>query len=170
MKHSFSKFAAVVFIVIISVISSCTNAPEKTELATTVSTFSIDSAKAAIAASNKLYGECFTTSDSTKFINCYTSDACIYVTNVPKMCGPQAITAFFNGAYKMGIRNLKLTTEEVTGSKEAVVETGAYELFADKGVSLDKGKYIVIWKEENGKWKMQRDIWNTDMPAPTQAK
>lgn len=170
MKHSFLKSATVFFIATITAITSCTNAPEKTEPAAAVSTFSIDSAKAAIAASNKLYGECFATSDSAKFISCYTSDACIYVTNAPKMCGPQAITAFFNGAYKMGIRNLKLTTEEVTGSKEAVVETGAYELFADKGISLDKGKFIVIWKEENGKWKMHRDIWNTDMPAPAPAK
>ena len=170
MKHSFLKFATVFFFATITVISSCTNAPEKTEAAAAVSTFSIDSAKAAITASNKLYGECFATRDSVKFISSYTSDACIYATNAPKMCGPQAITAFFNGAYKMGIRNLKLTTEEVTGSKEAVVETGAYELFADKGVSLDRGKYIVIWKEENGKWKMHRDIWNTDMPAPAPAK
>ncbi len=112
-----------------------------------------------------MYGEAFANGDSAKFVNSYTSDACIYVTNAPKMCGPQSITAFFNGAYSMGIRNLKLTTDEITGGTEGVVETGNYELFVDKGVSIDKGKYIVIWKEENGQWKMHRDIWNTDMPA-----
>jgi len=170
MKHSFLKFASVFFIALITVLSSCTNAPEKTETAAAASTFSLDSAKASIAASNKQYGECFATGDSVKFVNSYTSDACIYVTNAPKMCGPQAITAFFNGAYSMGIRSLKLTTEELSGSKEAVVETGTYELFVDKGVSIDKGKFIVIWKEENGQWKMHRDIWNTDSPAPPAKK
>jgi ketosteroid isomerase-like protein len=80
------------------------------------------------------------------------------------MCGPQAINAFFSGGYKMGIRNVKLTTTEVMGGKDAVVETGTYEILGDKA-SLDKGKFIVVWKEENGKWKMHRDIWNTDMPA-----
>jgi ketosteroid isomerase-like protein len=89
---------------------------------------------------------------------------------MPKMCGPQAINAFFTGGYKMGIRNLKLTTDEVMGSKDAVVETGTYEVLGDKGVSFDKGKFIVVWKEENGKLKMHRDIWNTDMPAAAPAK
>lgn len=112
-----------------------------------------------------MYGEASANGDSAKFVNSYTSDACIYVTNAPKMCGPQSITAFFNGAYSMGIRNLKLTTDEITGGTEGVVETGNYELFVDKGVSIDKGKYIVIWKEENGQLKMHRDIWNTDITA-----
>ena len=26
--------------------------------------------------------------------------------------------------------------------------------------------YIVVWKEEKGNWKMYRDIWNSDPPAP----
>ena len=31
----------------------------------------------------------------------------------------------------------------------------------------DKGKYIVIWKKEDGKWKIHRDLSNTDLPAVT---
>ncbi len=166
MKQSSLKFAAILFIGVNAVFSSCTDSPEKTgSNAVVMPTFSLDSVKEAITANNKLYGESFATNDSAKFVNSYTSDACIYVSNMPKMCGPQPITAFFNGAYKMGIRNLILTTSEVTGGAEAVAETGSYELHADKGQVIDKGKYIVIWKEENGKWKMHRDIWNTDMPA-----
>ncbi len=141
--------------------SSCSNDSTKTE----TPAFSLDAAKTAIAASNKTFGECFATGDSTKFIACYTSDACLNAPNMPRLCGPQAITAFFNGGYKQGIRNITLTTEEVMGGKDAVVEIGKYDLLADKGVSIDKGKFIVIWKEENGKWKMHRDIFNSDMPA-----
>ena len=123
-------------------------------------------AKAAIAASNKVFGACFATGDSTTFANCYTSDACINVTNMPRMCGTQAITAFFNGGHKMGITNIALTTEEVMGGKDAVVEVGKYEMFVGDKVSAEKGKFIVVWKEENGKWKMHRDIWNSDAPPP----
>jgi len=114
------------------------------------SIFNLDSAKTSIAASNKQYGECFAKGDLVKFVDSYTSEACIYVTIAPKMCGPQAINAFINGGYSMGIRNLKLTTKEVSVTKEAVFETGTYEIFADKRVSIDKGKFIVIWKEESG--------------------
>jgi ketosteroid isomerase-like protein len=165
MRQNLLKFAAIFFIAVNAIFSSCTNAPEKAVTNAVISAFSLDSAKAAIAASNKLFGETFATDDSAKFINNYTSNACINPSNMPKMCGPGAITAFFNGGYKMGIRNLKLTTDEVSGGKEAVVETGSYEMYGDKGLVMDKGKYIVIWKEENGKWKMHQDIWNSDMPA-----
>ena len=66
----------------------------------------------------------------------------------------------------MGISNIVLTTEEVMGGKDAVVETGKYEMFVGDKVSAEKGKYILVWKEENGKWKMHRDIWNSDAPPP----
>ena len=55
-----------------------------------------------------------------------------------KICGLQAIAAFLNGADSMGISKLKLTTEEISGFKEAVVEIGICELFVEKGVSIGK--------------------------------
>ncbi|MEP7255698.1 MAG: DUF4440 domain-containing protein [Ferruginibacter sp.] len=160
MKKIFFSLCSVVLATLL--LSSCNNEVAKTE----TPAFSLDSAKAAIAASNKVFGECFAKNDSVTFVGCYTSDACINPSNMPRMCGPQAITAFFNGGYKMGIRNIKLTTEEVMGGKDAVVETGKYEMFVGDNVSAEKGKFIVVWKEENGKWKMHRDIWNSDNPPP----
>ncbi len=165
MKHSFLKLLGIVVITIL--FSSCVNEPAKTE--TAASDFSLDSAKAAIAASNKVFSACFASGDSTAFANCYTSDACLNVTNMPRFCGTQAITGFFNGGRKMGLTNVALTTEEVMGGKDAVVEVGKYEMFVGNNVSAEKGKYIVIWKEENGKWKMHRDIWNSDAPPPPAA-
>ena len=166
MKFSFVKLLGIAAIAIFT--SSCNNEAAKTEMPT--SGFSLDSAKAAIAESNKTFGAGFTTGDSAAFVSHYASDGCISPSNMPRMCGTQAITAFFNGGYAMGIRNIALITEEVMGGKDAVVETGKYEMFAANNVSIDKGKFIVIWKEENGKWKMYRDIWNTDMPPATPSK
>lgn len=153
------------FIIAAAVIllSACNNEAAKTEAAPA---FSLDSVKTAIAASNKVFGECWATRDSVRFAGCYTTDACINPPNMPRMCGSQAISAFFNGGYQMGIRNIKITTGEVSGGAEAVAEIGTYEMFGDNNVSLDKGKFIVVWKQENGKWKMHRDVWNSDMPPP----
>ena len=161
MKRIFLPFATIVAVLLFS----CNSETAKTTESAAASSFSLDSAKAAIAASNASFGNCFANGDSATFIKLYSSDACINPSNMPKICGPQGITAFFNGGVKMGIHNIKLTSTEVMGGKEGVTETGVYEMMADKGVSLDKGKYMVLWKEENGKWKMHRDIWNTDMPA-----
>ena len=151
------------------ILFSCANESKHAE-ATSTDSFTLDSVKATIAASNATFGSAFATQDSNAFVSHYTNDACINPSNVPQMCGTQAITAFFNSGYQMGIRDIKVNTKEVMGGKDGVIETGAYEVLGDKGVSFEKGKFIVIWKEENGKWKMHRDIWNSDAPPPAPAK
>lgn len=169
MKHSFVKLLGIVVLTV--VFSSCNNETTKTKSAAVETAgFSLDSARAVITASNKVFGETFATGDSATFAGLYTNDACLNVTGMPRMCGTAAITAFFNGGYQMGMRKLAITTEEVMGGKEAVVETGKYEVFMANNVSVDKGKFIVVWKEENGKWKMYRDIWNSDLPQAPPAK
>lgn len=167
MKKNFLSVAALCFVAASFLLFSCNDDAAKTESG---AAFNLDSVKAAIVASNKVYGECFATGDSTKFANCYTADACINPPNSPRMCGTAAIIAFFNGAVKMGIKDIKITTEEVMGDANTVAEVGKYELMGDKGASLDKGKFIVVWKNDNGKWKMHRDEWNSDNPPPPAVK
>lgn len=133
--------------------------------AETTATFSMDSAKLAIASSNKSYGESFTNKDSVSFLNHYTKDACLFVSNMPRLCGPQAMTAFFNGSIAMGVGSLDLTTEELIGDEKGLTEIGNYQLKDVKGNTIDKGKFIVAWKQEDGKWKMYRDIFNSDNSA-----
>jgi ketosteroid isomerase-like protein len=166
-KHKPMKKIILPFVLAVccAFIYSCNNEAKQAGTAAADS-FNLDSAKAAIAASNATFGSGFATQDSAGFVSHYTSDACINPANMPQICGAQGIIAYFNGGYQMGVRDIKITTKEVMGGKDGVIETGAYEIFGDKGVSFEKGKFIVIWKEENGKWKMHRDIWNSDAPAP----
>ena len=84
--------------------------------------------------------------------------------NMPAFSGTAAITNFGSILYKMGIKNAKLETVNVWGGKDLVVEEGSSNIFDDKGAVVDKGKYIKIWKQEDGKWKLFRDIFNSDMP------
>jgi len=47
------------------------------------------------------------------------------------------------------------------------VEEGEYTFMGEDGEQLDKGKYIVLWKMEDGKWKLFRDCYNSDLPIPS---
>lgn len=149
---------------LMGVLSSCNN--DSGSKSTSGSSFNLDSAKAAITASNKEFGASFATGDSAKFVSLYTSDGCINPPNMPRMCGSKEINAFFVGGLKEGIKDIKLTIDEVMGSEAAVAEIGRYEVIMDKNQSVDKGKYIVVWKMVDGKWKMHRDVWNSDNPCP----
>ena len=80
-------------------------------------------------------------------------------------CGTAGLVHFFSeGFTKMGIKNIKITTTDVYGGKELVAEEGKYELTGADGKTIDKGKYTVLWKEEEGKWKIYRDIGMSEMP------
>jgi ketosteroid isomerase-like protein len=131
-----------------------------------VSSFSLDSVKTAIATSNDAFGQVWAAGDSTAYGNCYTKDAQLFVPNMERMTGKGAAMAFFNGGRAWGIRGGTLTTEEVVGGPEVVGEIGKYVITDSAGKAMDKGKYIVLWKKEEGKWKMHRDIWNSDNPMP----
>ncbi len=146
--------------------SSCDNDKKDNGEKVAATTFSLDSVKAEIAASNAVFGDGFVKGDSSLYINRYTKDGCIMPANSPRLCGAAQLGAFFSGGYAMGIRNVKITTDEVMGGPEVVTETGQYEILDAAGKTLDKGKFIVAWKQEDGKWKMHRDIWTTDMPIP----
>ncbi len=62
------------------------------------------------------------------------------------------------------------TTEDVVGGLEVVAITGTCVILDSAGNKLEKGKFIVLWKQETGIWKMYRDIWNSDaspLPPPS---
>jgi len=66
---------------------------------------------------------------------------------------------------RMGINDMTFTTTNITGDVNFIIETGNYEM-RDGGESLiDRGKYVVVWKQINGEWKLYRDIGNTSLPA-----
>jgi ketosteroid isomerase-like protein len=64
----------------------------------------------------------------------------------------------------MGVKEAKLDIVEVEGQGDAVIEVGRYRLSGAGGEMMDQGKYIVIWKQDEGRWKLHRDIWNSSEP------
>lgn len=156
-------------LILVSVLLFACNQPAATK--ESGGTFSLDSVKAAINVANKTFEEAVAKGDSTAVAATYAKDACLMQSGMPKICGSAGIASFFGGAKKMGVGAVKLTTLDVTGGKELVAEEGNYELLGPDGKTIDKSKYIVTWKPEDGKWKIARDISNTDMaPAQPAAK
>ena len=67
------------------------------------------------------------------------------------------------------MRNVRLTTGELSTHGNEASEVGSYEIdmqAPDGTVAHDHGKYIVLWKRDaKGQWKWHRDIYNSDLPA-----
>jgi ketosteroid isomerase-like protein len=55
-------------------------------------------------------------------------------------------------------RTLVFTTTSLSADSEFLVELGTYEIKDSKGNTKQSGKYLVVWKQENGDWKLYRDM------------
>ena len=77
--------------------------------------------------------------------------------------GREAIQIFWQGVKEMGIKTVRLDTVEAEGFGDTAVEIGKYILSGDTGNIIDRGKYLVVWKQVGGQWKLHRDIWNSSL-------
>jgi ketosteroid isomerase-like protein len=82
--------------------------------------------------------------------------------------GRAAVTEFWANALVAGIASAVLTTEEVSyAGGDTATEIGSAVLSAKDGSVVDEGKYIVLWKQEDGTWRLHRDIWNSNRAPAT---
>lgn len=117
-----------------------------------------------IAQSNLLYSQAFEKHQAALVVERYSADAAIMAPNTQAITSREGFLAFFNGGYEHGIRKIYFQTIKVFGFSGAFVnEEGLYELKDEKGQTIDRGKYIVVWKKTKSGWKMYRDIFNTDV-------
>ena len=122
------------------------------------------SVKADISAVNQKFEEALLKGDSAGIVALYHADAKIFPPNM-EACNRNAVGSMVATMPKMGIKTFKLNTSEVSGGPDEVVETGNYEM-GDSTKVTESGKYIVVWKKDGDSWKLYRDIWNSNKPAP----
>ncbi|WP_207432033.1 YybH family protein [Sabulibacter ruber] len=99
--------------------------------------------------------------DATGLAALYTPTAVLMPAGFETVRGREAIAQFWQGAMDAGIKSIILDTVEVEQLEQTAIELGHYTLLGDAGQPMDQGKYMVVWKRENGDWKLQKDIWNS---------
>jgi uncharacterized protein (TIGR02246 family) len=124
------------------------------------------SIREAIIAADGKFVAAFNRGDAAAVAALYTEQGQLLPPNAAPVTGVQAIQAFWQGAMDMGIASAGIEPVEVEQHDDTTIEVGRYTLHAQGGEELDAGKYIVIWKREEGEWKLHRDIFNSSKPAP----
>ncbi len=125
--------------------------------------------RAAIEANNALFAQAVNSGNVDTLATLYAEDAYLMPQNHEMVNGQENIKEFMSGMLAMANpSNFTLTTEEVMMMGDAACEIGVYSMDINpEGLPQmqDKGKYVVIWQPQaDGAWKMQVDIWNTNMP------
>lgn len=153
------------FLLSVIIFASCNHA---TQTNAPAESFNLDSAKAHILKMNESYSQRFTSNDSMFYVNRYCVDAAVYSPNMPAVLGRDSIRSFFYNGGQNTEAKIELPAGQIYGNKDLVLEEGSYNFPDGKGGSFDKGKFIAIWKMEDGVWKLYREIWNSDLLPPKQ--
>ena len=149
-------------------IFSCNNTD--TSKATTEeskSTFDLAVAKKEIEEANRNFMDLVAKGDSVGLANSYTIDAKFMNAGAPAVEGRANIQTAMSEIIKSGITKLDLRLINVFGTEDLLVEEGELTLFVKDDV-VGEEKYIVLWKKEDGQWKLFRDIFNSNLPAQHQ--
>jgi len=131
-------------------------------------------AKQAIDAVNAQFARLTSTGHADSIAEFYAADAVIMPPNMATMKGKEAIRTFFATMNAMDPKpTLTLRAEAVHGAGTMAMERGRWHWAFPAGAKLppgmaavDSGKYLAHWMQENGKWVMVDDIWNSDTPLP----
>ena len=119
-----------------------------------------------IQRANAAFEAYFERGDAAAIAGLYTSAGALFPTGMEPIHGAAGIEAFWQGAMQMGVKRVKLTTRDMEELAETAIELGTYTLFGADQQQLDQGKYLVVWNEQQGQWRLHQDIWNTSLPAP----
>ena len=104
----------------------------------------------------KQFSEDFKNADSLALAGHYASDGTFG--SIKKEDLASAWGSMIRNAVKSGTPEIQFTTNSIFSDGEYLVEIGRYE-FLDKDKNVkSEGKYLVVWKQEGGNWKMYRDI------------
>lgn len=144
---------------------ACTTA-DKEPVAVTSSSLDMAKARSFIDSINAKFTEQVRNGDSVALASHYWPDAELLLSNSEPIKGKDIVAAW-GSMISMGAKDFTFSTTDITLSGDLLVETGNYEIKTAENILIDKGKYVVVWKQQNGEWKLYRDIGNTSLPAPT---
>jgi ketosteroid isomerase-like protein len=110
---------------------------------------------------NDLYRKAYLAGDSASFANLHHSQTINMPPGRPLSIGKAAIGATVKNVPSEGVKDMIINTTAVYGGPDYVIEEGKVGIVTQNDTY--KGKYIVVWKQESGIWKIYRTIWNMDL-------
>lgn len=162
MRQSLNLISSILIVGFI--LNSCNN--KKTEKKE-VTEFDLNAAKTEIQEKTKQFTKAHIIKDTAYLNSSFTEDAKVFPPNSEIVIGQKAISKLNSDWVNYGIYEFKEESTSLYGNKDYVIDEGTYYLRYGKENTIDKGKYINVWKNIDGEWKIYSNIWNTNLPIET---
>ncbi len=117
----------------------------------------------AIRQATATLGTAFNAKDVEKILSLYTDNSVFMPPNKPLLRGRAALKGFYEGLLNGGSTDLTLTPDDVAGHGPLAYESGSYSMM--NGSSHDRGKFLFVFRNMGGNWKIEYTSWSSDLPA-----
>ena len=133
-------------------------------------------AKQAIDAADANWARLSAAGHADSLADLYHANGVMLPPNMPPVGGREAIRSFMTMMSSMSSPPPVLTVraESVWAQGALALELGRWNFAWPAAAkrppgapAADSGKYMVRWVNENGRWLMVQDIWNSDVALPT---
>jgi uncharacterized protein (TIGR02246 family) len=117
------------------------------------------------ADTSEQWEKAYNAGDAAAIAALYTEDGVMMPPNAEMAKGKQAIQAYLE-KHITDAKGMTLELETVDGSKTGDMgyARGTWRMKDASGKVVDEGKWIEVRKNVDGKWRIHRDIWNSDRP------
>jgi ketosteroid isomerase-like protein len=127
---------------------------------------------ARIRAGTASWMQSFNAGNAGAVVALYADDAALMPPNAPQARGiaaiKEALAKEIAGAKKAGV-TLAVGTDEVGVTGDMAWHAGTYVMKDKAGKAVEAGKFLEAWERKNGKWRIVRDMWNSDAAPATGA-
>ena len=155
MTHAPVRFLCVAALLV----SACATGPDESG-----ASIDVAAVRTVIAQQNKQFTDAHVTGDVATIDSMFTADARSYPPGAPAAIGLAAIHQLTVEFLKIGVTEFTEETTAFYGNAEYVIDEGVYFLRYGKG-ETERGKYVNVWKQVDGRWRIQANIWNASPPT-----
>jgi uncharacterized protein (TIGR02246 family) len=122
-----------------------------------------DDVRQAIEEVNAQFVAAYKAGDAARIASLYTETATMLPPDATEVAGHDAIQKLWQSWIDDGLKDLTLAAQTVESSGDLAYEIGEFSLQApaeNNTMVTATGNYVVVWKREDGNWRLQVDTWN----------
>ena len=162
MRHLFLASLAAVAIVTVIVGRGEAQSPSASTTCGADGSFGLAAMRKVIEETNLRFTRANVTCDQALIDGMFTEEARSLPPESEPVIGRAAISMLTAEYIPSGVAEFSEETTDFNGNEELLIDQGNYVMVYDKGKTTEKGKYLNVWKQEGGTWKICSSVWNTN--------
>ena len=154
------KIKSLIILILALFALSCKNNSEKTDdsLTNNKDKFDIETATKIVEQRSKEFEEALRIGDSIAVGDIYTLDTKI----IGAYSGRENIVKEVYEMNRDSINVIKFRIINLWGDENIIIEDAYVEFFHNDGTPLSKGECLLVWKKEEDKWRIFRDVYKPE--------